>query len=193
MAFRMLQRGQVAMQGHTADVVERNHRRMDVLIEQTLTAVRAQSEAKPPLHELALAPMLQEVTTGAVPERGIRVTVEADESLHVIADEHLLSSAISNLVQNAIKLSHDDANIVLRARRDEGAVAVEVEDECGGLPEGKSEDLFKPFVQRGEDKRGVGLGLAITRDAVHALAGEISVRNRPGRGCTFVVRLPSPQ
>ena len=65
-----------------------------------------------------------------------------------------------------------------------------MEDECGGLPKRKREDLFKPFVQGRDDKRGVGLGLAITRDAVHALSGELDVRDLPGRGCVFVVELP---
>jgi signal transduction histidine kinase len=53
-----------------------------------------------------------------------------------------------------------------------------------------SADLFKPFVQRNTDRSGVGLGLAISRRAVEANGGTISVRDRPGTGCVFTIELP---
>ena len=58
------------------------------------------------------------------------------------------------------------------------------------LPEGKTEELFTPFVQRGFDRSGFGLGLAITKDAVEALKGSVQVSNLPGKGCVFMVLLP---
>ena len=113
-----------------------------------------------------------------------------EEPLVVLADEHLLTSAISNLVQNAVKFSHKDTSIVLRARLDEPSITIEVEDRCGGLPASKHEELFKPFVQGARDRRGVGLGLAITREVVQALSGTITVRDLPQEGCVFSIRLP---
>jgi signal transduction histidine kinase len=65
-----------------------------------------------------------------------------------------------------------------------------VEDECGGLPPGKVEDLFRPFEQRGTDRSGMGLGLTICRKAAHANHGEILVRDLPGKGCIFTLDLP---
>jgi hypothetical protein len=54
--------------------------------------------------------------------------------------------------------------------------------------------LFRPFAQRRADRRGLGLGLAISRRGVEASGGRLFVRNRPGIGCVFVVDLPrSPQ
>jgi signal transduction histidine kinase len=67
---------------------------------------------------------------------------------------------------------------------------VEVQDECGGLP-ANIEKLFEPLVQRGEDRNGFGLGLAIVRQAMAAHGGRVSVRNQPGEGCTFVIALPA--
>ena len=46
-----------------------------------------------------------------------------------------------------------------------GLLAFGVEDECGGPPPGRAEDLFRPFEQRGTDRSGLGLGLAIAREA----------------------------
>lgn len=108
-----------------------------------------------------------------------------------LADERLLFSALSNLLQNAMKFTKSGGHVVLRALPEEGHVLIEVEDECGGLPPGKAEELFEPYVQRSEDRRGLGLGLAITREAIHLHGGELFVRNTPGKGCVFAVRLPS--
>jgi C4-dicarboxylate-specific signal transduction histidine kinase len=73
----------------------------------------------------------------------------------------------------------------------DGLVSIEVEDECGGLPERNAEALFTPFgPRRGKDRTGLGLGLDISRKAVKACGGEIRVRNLPGKGCVFSIELP---
>jgi len=69
-------------------------------------------------------------------------------------------------------------------------VMIEVEDECGGLPRGNAEDLFRPFEQRSQDRSGVGLGLAIARESVETNGGLIRARNLPGKGCVFTIDLP---
>ncbi|HMF59104.1 MAG TPA: HAMP domain-containing sensor histidine kinase, partial [Vicinamibacterales bacterium] len=67
---------------------------------------------------------------------------------------------------------------------------IEVEDECGGIPESAG-DLFKPFAdRRGKDRSGLGLGLSIARRAVRAHGGDIHIRNLPGKGCIFVIEVP---
>jgi signal transduction histidine kinase len=65
-----------------------------------------------------------------------------------------------------------------------------VEDECGGLPEGRTEDLFGAFEQRGVDRSGLGVGLAIARASVEINGGEIRVRDLPGQGCIFTIDVP---
>ena len=65
-----------------------------------------------------------------------------------------------------------------------------MEDECGGLPPGRAEELVRPFAQRGPDRTGLGLGLTIASESVVANGGEIRVRNLPGRGCIFTIDLP---
>ena len=80
--------------------------------------------------------------------------------------------------------------MVLRARAEHGRLLIETEDECGGIPPGKG-DLFRQFGdRRGGDRSGLGLGLSIARKAVRSHAGEISIRNMPGKGCVFVIDLP---
>jgi signal transduction histidine kinase len=67
-------------------------------------------------------------------------------------------------------------------------VLVEVEDTGGGMPEPVMEHIFTPFYTTKES--GTGLGLAIVKRIVQNHAGAIEVANRPGRGVTFVLRLP---
>jgi signal transduction histidine kinase len=69
-------------------------------------------------------------------------------------------------------------------------VAVDVEDQCGGLPAGAADKMFTAFVQVGKDRSGFGLGLAIAMQAVHAHGGSIHVHNREGDGCTITIELP---
>jgi signal transduction histidine kinase len=67
---------------------------------------------------------------------------------------------------------------------------IEVADECGGLPPGKADELFRRFEQRGFDRTGLGLGLWISRRSVEADDGEIRVRDVPPVGCVFTIDLP---
>jgi signal transduction histidine kinase len=69
-------------------------------------------------------------------------------------------------------------------------VHIEIEDECGGLPPGDVNDLFRPLDQRSADRTGMGLGLAFGKWGVKANHGRIQARDLPERGCIFTVDLP---
>jgi signal transduction histidine kinase len=187
MAFSVLKRGGTGIDSRTGDILARGLARLDSLIGQALLAVQLEAGVAIERRPMRASALLHQLEDSAVPERGVSLSVEVDESLELDADERLLTSALSNLVQNAIKFTHDQGHVVMRARAENGADVIEVEDECGGLPPGKEEELFAPFVQRGHDRRGLGLGLSVTREAVEAHGGRLSVRNLPGKGCIFAV------
>ena len=67
---------------------------------------------------------------------------------------------------------------------------IEVADECGGLPAGDPNLLFRPFERRSIDRTGLGLGLSITQRGVEANGGKLDVHNNPGTGCVFRIDLP---
>ncbi len=99
--------------------------------------------------------------------------------------------AAVNLLRNAFKFSPPGSTIGLRVSNlaDE-RVCIEVEDECGGLPPGDEEGLFQSFEQRNIDRSGLGLGLAVSRQNIRAVGGELRVRNLPAKGCVFSLELP---
>jgi signal transduction histidine kinase len=125
--------------------------------------------------------------------KGIAVQLESTDAPIVLeADRRLLRSALSNLAFNAVKFSPDGSSVRLRASAPEtGKVVFEVQDSCGGLPEGAVEKMFSPFVQLGKDRSGFGLGLALARQVSDAHGGALRVHDVPGTGCIFVLELPA--
>jgi hypothetical protein len=111
------------------------------------------------------------------------------EPFEIEADPKLMTSALSNVLTNAVKFTDGGTTVTLRARLRDGHALFEVEDHCGGLGP-QPERLFDPFVQRDEDKSGFGLGLMIVKRAVEAHDGCVRVEDRPGSGCTFTLRVP---
>jgi signal transduction histidine kinase len=97
---------------------------------------------------------------------------------------------VGNLLQNAFKFTRPRTTVTLRVVASAERVLIEIQDECGGLPGGDVNELFRPFEQRSADRTGVGLGLAFSRWGVEANNGRLYARNLPGKGCVFTVDLP---
>lgn len=191
MAMKLLRAGNLGVRGRTADVLERNLMRMGMLVAQCLTNARADFEARPAFCPVHLAEVLRDVEASALPDRAVRVVVEVDDLLFVLGDELLLSSAVGNLVHNAIKFSPDDGVVRLSAHTEGEHVCIRVDDQCGGLGHASLAELCLPYVsQRVGSAKGTGLGLAVTKAAVEAMNGKLELADRPGLGCSFVLRLP---
>lgn len=101
-----------------------------------------------------------------------------------------LLAALVNLLQNAFKFTHAHTEVTLSAYAEGDWVLVDVKDRCGGLPRGATSRIFQPFVQVGDNTSGLGLGLSIARRNVEAAGGTLTVRDVPGTGCVFTIKLP---
>jgi signal transduction histidine kinase len=193
LAFHTLKRGAVAINGSTGTVLGRSLINLRDLVDSTLSDIRMSANIareervsiKVFLSEIALAGGLH------AEFRSVRFNIdEVDDQLTVKADPQLLASAVMNLLNNAFKFTAPGGHVSLRAVRDADRVQIEVEDECGGIPE-NTEDPFQPFTDRRKyDRSGLGLGLSIARKAVRSYGGDIRFRNMPGKGCVFVIELP---
>jgi signal transduction histidine kinase len=142
-----------------------------------------------PLHEL-IEDAQSDGALGAE-SRGVSLTVSpTDPELAVEADAQVLAGAISNLLQNAFKFTRKGGRVWLRTSTVDERAWIEVEDECGGLPAGRVEEIFEPFQQRAKNRVGLGLGLYVSRKGVEASGGSLRVRDIPGAGCVFTIDLP---
>jgi signal transduction histidine kinase len=195
LSFQMLQRGTVPIGGSTGGLIERTLISMSHLVDRSLAEVRLDAgiEMK---ERLRLAELFEDVEVAVAPDaarRNLVFTVRSvPYSLFIEGDRQLLTAAITNLLQNALKFkfTRPKGNITLTTGVVDGRVLIDVEDECGGLPAGAAERMFRPFEQHGYDRTGLGLGLAIVRRTVQATAGELRVRDLPGKGCIFTIDLP---
>jgi signal transduction histidine kinase len=98
--------------------------------------------------------------------------------------------AVAGKLQDFIRTNRDEILAWLKTSASATRVLIEVEDECGGLPVAKAEELFQAFSQHGADRSGLGLGLFISRKSVDASGGVLRVRDVPGVGCVFTIDLP---
>lgn len=178
---------------HGLSILVRNLVSLRELIDQVLMADRLGARVQLTRETFDLRSLFEEVLAdaGLAAERNrVELIIDAPDTLPFNGDRRLIRSAVSNIVGNAVKFTHEGRAITLRARRSDGLTTIEVEDGCGGLPEGNPEDLFQPLVQRGSDRTGFGLGLAIVKQAVEAHGGSTRVRSLSGRGCIFALELP---
>jgi signal transduction histidine kinase len=194
LSFEVLRSGTVGIAGSTGAVLGRNLNALRDLIDRSLAEVRLEVGLQRRTH-VPLTDLMEEVALAAGIEaksRGLQLTVTfVEPGPGVSVDRQLVAAALANLLQNAFKFSRPGGHVVLRTDTASapGRVLIEVEDECGGLAPGTLEDLFRPFVQRGADRTGLGLGLAIARESVETNGGAIRARNLPGQGCIFTVDL----
>lgn len=194
LAFAALKTGAVGTTGATSAIIDRSLLGLGTLIERALAFVRLTSGVNPLKERLSVDRFIAEVEISAglaANGRGALFSVSpVPPGLYVQADPHLLHSAISNLLDNAFKYTKPGTHVALRAQSWGDRVLIEVSDECGGLPKGTAELIFRPFEQASKDRSGLGLGLTIARRAVEALDGRLGVRDVPGHGCVFTVDLP---
>lgn len=194
LAYEALKRGTVAINGSTGAVLGRSLMDLRDLVDTTLSEIRIAANQQR-RERVSVTPFLIEIANAGrlhAEARGLRFAVEpGDPKWAVTADPQLLASAVTNLLNNAFKYTAPGGRVVLRATaNDDAHLLIDVEDECGGIPESEG-DPFQSFgKRRGRDRTGLGLGLSIARKAVRAHAGDIHIRNLPGRGCVFTIDLP---
>ncbi|MEO7736298.1 MAG: HAMP domain-containing sensor histidine kinase [Kofleriaceae bacterium] len=193
LAFSAIERGHGAVVGATGAVLKRSLGGLRDLIDRALVEVRLTTGMDAQREWTSLDVVLGEVRIAAqldADAQDVTFTVTVEPKLFVATDRQMLSSALANLLQNAFKFTQPGGHVSLTARVVADRVLIEVADQCGGLPPGRAEELFRPFTQLSADRSGLGLGLSISRRAVEANGGKLGVRDVPGTGCVFTIDLP---
>ena len=112
-------------------------------------------------------------------------------------DPQLIVQVLINLTDNAIKYTPAGSSIAVSAQRSGETVRVEVADDGPGIPDEAKAKLFEMFYtagnDRGDSRRGMGLGLSLCKSIIHAHGGEIHVRDNLPKGCRFTFTLHSSE
>ena len=193
-AVSAIKSGQVGFAGATGKVLDRSLLRLRAMLDNSMADVRLTAGLQANHQVIPVADLVAEVIDSAQLEAKwwkcqFSATVRGT-GMTVYADRHLILSALGNLLQNAFKFTQAGTKVTLMVYADGSHIYMDVQDQSGGLPEGKIENLFLPFTQNGRDKTGLGLGLSICQRSVEANHGTLSARDLPGMGSVFSISLP---
>jgi signal transduction histidine kinase len=130
-------------------------------------------------------------------QKGLEMRWVLSEDLpNLTSDLQMLKEILSNLLQNAIKFTHQGSVcLTIRYAPATDSIALEVQDTGIGIPRNSLTTIFDPFVQANSNlsqnpKAGFGLGLSIVKKHVEQLKGAIKVESELGKGTTFTITLP---
>jgi two-component system phosphate regulon sensor histidine kinase PhoR len=182
------------------DVISKETDRLSTLISRLLSwgameagAFHIELEKKPAkeLIDLALRAFEPQVIAS-----GAKLEVKLEDELPIIdVDSTVMVDAILNLLNNALRYGGEDKQIRLEAqRREDGRVAISVQDRGVGIEQKHQRRIFERFYRVDDSyhgKGGTGLGLAIARHVVLAHGGQIELKSEPGAGSTFTILLPA--
>jgi signal transduction histidine kinase len=180
----------------SVEIIERNVAHMDRMISDLLDVERMSSEKLVldlkswDIH--ALLSECKDLFEPVVSNKSFTMTIENSPSpLMVDIDNERILQVLSNLIGNALKFIPDGGTITLSAQKNSKEVVVSVADNGPGIPEEEQTKIFERFSQlQNDDRRGLGLGLFISKWIVEAHNGKITVRSEIGIGSTFSFSLP---
>jgi two-component system sensor histidine kinase SenX3 len=174
---------------------ERMSRTIDELLELSRIEMGGEMLSAP----VDLNDVISEAIDRAQPlanRQGVTIAFEKSITDSLINGDHFqLVSAVSNLVDNAVKYSDKDDLVTVSLTTVDGSVEVQVADQGIGIPMASLDRIFERFYRvdraRSRGTGGTGLGLSIVRHVVTNHGGEVNVRSREGEGSTFILRFPS--
>ena len=153
-----------------------------------------------PLKMAALMDHVLQALTGEIAAKpGLSVSAHADPGLPpILADRDRINQVLVNLIGNAIKFTDQGrVEVTATTAKNGSLVEVRVTDTGAGIPPDEQDKVFDRFYQSQHESGthakpiGTGLGLAICRQIVDHYGGDIWAESQPGRGSTFIFRLPA--
>lgn len=127
-------------------------------------------------------------------QKAIELEVDLEE-IQFIGDEELLRQVWLNLIQNAIKFSHQGGTITILLVKEDGKIKVKITDHGIGIAAEEQSLIFERFYKGEVSRRkgGNGLGLPIVKKIVEQSGGKISVESELNQGTTVTVELPGQE
>jgi two-component system phosphate regulon sensor histidine kinase PhoR len=176
--------------------IERNAQHLEALVSDLLTLARLEAEVPAKREQFELKQLIDEQISSrakALQAGEIHVIIECVNA-QVLADRSRLSTALSNLIDNAIHYNKPAGEIRISADVQAGMLRLAVADSGNGIPSEELPRIFERFYRvdkaRSRESGGTGLGLSIVKHAIESQNGSISVTSRLGAGSTFTIHLP---
>ncbi|MFM5814861.1 ATP-binding protein [Aeromonas dhakensis] len=170
--------------------------RSDRLLRQLLTQARIDNQQGLELSELNLNQLLQGTLATLAPialKKDQQLSLEGTEQLTVMGQATLLELMFSNLIDNALRYTQAQGEIVVEACQEGHRVRVDIRDNGPGIPTAAlsrlCERFFRVNPQQGD---GVGLGMAIVSRIAQLHGADLDIHNRPEGGLEVSVLLPAP-
>ncbi|HEX2054754.1 MAG TPA: ATP-binding protein [Actinomycetota bacterium] len=171
--------------------------RLGRLVSQLLDLSRLESGAVPLQRtDFRIEELLQQaVRESKLHNHNVHLSVRVTpEDLVANGDPERVHQVVANLLENAVRHSPDDGEVLVSAGGDQRRVTIHVEDQGPGIPETEADRVFERFYRadaaRSTTQGGTGLGLAIAKWIVDLHGGQIRVESRNPTGCRMVVELP---
>jgi signal transduction histidine kinase len=143
----------------------------------------------PDLKEVQINVLVKEVLSRTSVPRNVAVITELREDLPpLMADPDQIHQVFINLILNAAQAMANGGKLEIATRAEDGFIVTQFKDNGCGIPEESLGRLFEPLFTT--KAKGIGLGLAVSKQLVEAHKGTIEVESQVGKGTTFEVRLP---
>ena len=172
--------------------------RVNRIVDELLALSRIEGDGSPMTAVVAMPAVVAEAVARVRPSADHRdVTIDVsnvEPAVELVGDRAQLTSALFNLLDNAVKYSEPGSSVRVEVDATPAAVVLSVRDHGIGIPTRDLERIFERFYRvdkaRSRDTGGTGLGLSIVRHVVQNHGGEVSVVSREGEGSTFTITIP---
>ena len=181
-------------------ILDKQSQRLEAIVDDLLTLSRLESEPASELLHLYsddlhnLLASAREFCLARAEKKNIGITVNCEPEIKIVVDRALLTQAIINLVDNAIKYSTPDTQVTLHGIDKGDHVRIDIVDEGPGISAKHFPRLFERFYRvdkaRSRNLGGTGLGLAIVKHIVVLHDGSVSVDSKTGKGSVFHIDIP---
>ena len=185
---------------HIYDVLKRHSDRLTLLVNDLLSLARLESkEVNLQVSEINLRDFLGEVTrdwSKRSAAKNLRLELQIPDNFPVLrADERRLEEVVHNLLDNAVKYSHQNGRIFIEGGAPDQEVVLSVSDQGVGIAPADLPRIFERFYRadraRSRELGGTGLGLSIVKHIAQLHGGRVEAESTPGQGTTIRVILPN--
>ena len=180
------------------NIMKNESNRMDRLITDLLSLSKIeQEEHKRPNNKININDILSLVSSNLeafLKKKNIQILNNSQKNIDVRGDYNKLTEIFYNIIENAVKYSEENKEIIINSDEDEENVIIKIIDQGYGIPKTSiprvTERFFRVDPEKSKKIGGTGLGLAIVKHLINQHRGDLEIKSELGKGSEFIVKLP---